>query len=487
MQRFEILKQLPAESEAVWRYFLALTEIPRGSFHLECIQPALRAMGTALGLEVIQDKGGNVIIKKPAHPECTGKPTVALQAHFDMVCQADNNTTIDFKKDPITPRIDGEWLKATGTSLGADNGIGIAAAFAVLEDKTLKHGPIEVVITRDEEVGLFGAEELDPTILKADYLINLDSEEEKAICIGCAGGHNTTAKIPANRVDAREDVAVLKVEADGMTGGHTGVDIQLGRANAMKVLARMMVHVLDAKFRLHEFDAGSADNAIPRSCAAVVEIPTEGVEAFKAKLEKVFAAIKEEYKVTDPNMVLNITEAESEKKPCDDETTAKCVRFLNVVPYGVVRMHPTEAGFVQTSFTMAIVKTEETHFECTTSARSSADSQLKMMYETFHSLCEGSGVEVTGIENAYPGWDPKPTSPLLLAAKEVHRDVCECDAKVYAIHAGLECGMIQGLYPELECISIGPTIENPHSPDEKMLIRTVPKFYELLVGILERM
>jgi dipeptidase D len=486
-----LLSKLP-EPHAIFQWFLRVTQVPRGSTFTDKIIPALMAWGHEVGGHVELDKGRNVIVRIPATPGFETKPGICIQSHMDMVVQKNDDVEIDFLKDPIRPRLveDGKWLMATGTSLGADNGIGIAACFAIAQDHSIKHGPLELLITRDEEIGLLGAAELEEGGLKSKYLINVDSEEEAAICVGCAGGFVVDLTLPIRRERVAEYV-IRKIKLHGGRGGHSGVDIHEGRCNMIKAAGRILKTVVGHDIRLASVDGGSAHNAIPRDVTIVVAVPKDKLEHFEHDVHKAMHEVKVEFHKIEPGLAILMEEAKCECEcaciPMDAASTKKFVDFMNCIHFGVVRMSPDVEGLVETSFAMTIVKTECDCVKFVASGRSSSGSQLNMVYDYIHSLCELSGVHCTPPKNKYPGWMPAMESPMLGVVKQVHKDVFGFDARVYAIHAGLECGLIMGKNPDILAISIGPTIQHPHSPSERMLVDSVPRFYKLLAGVIEKM
>ena len=395
-----MLKVLP-DPKNVWKYMLAVTQIPRGSNkgeemwrHLK-IREFLKEQAEKLGCETYVDKGENLIVRKPAYPGCEDKPVVCLQCHMDMVVQKNDDVNINFDTDPLTPRIvDNKWLMATGTSLGADNGIGIATCFAILEDKTLKHGPLEVLVTRDEETGLYGAAGLEAGVLKAKYMINVDSETENAVCVGCAGGFNVVMTLKTPRVAAEGEVKRV-ITLNNFCGGHSGCDIGLGRANPLHVMGRLL-KACCCPYRLVSVDCGTAHNAIPRKCVVGVAVPAEKAECFEKCMNKHWEEFVKEYHLIEKNATMEIKECNCTKTPMTAEATAKFVNFVNVYPFGIMRMSPSVAGDIETSTTLAIahMKDDDT-IEFTASTRSFAQSQQDMMYNKIRSICEMGGLTVS--------------------------------------------------------------------------------------------
>lgn len=406
---------------------------------------------------------------------------------MDMVCQKNDDVVIDFTKDPIIPRIDGEYLKATGTSLGGDNGIGVAVAFAMLEDETLEHGPIEVLITRDEEIGLVGASHLEPNVLKAKYLINVDSEEENAICVGCSGSFTLEMTLPAQR-EATTGYVLRQVVLNNFIGGHSGCDIHLGRAHPLVVLGRLFMAADEADFRIVNIDCGTARNAIPRKCVATVAIPEKKVELFEEAMEKEFKHFEHEYTLIEKTATMAMSEVSCEQQMCSAKTTRNFINFINVYPFGVQRYSPECSDFVETSVNCGIAQTlENGDFMFTSSIRSSSMSQMDLMYgkiESILEMCEMTHGEKLG---AYPGWEPNLQSPLTQAMIAAYKEETKKEPKVYSIHAGLECGLFLEKYPNLDCSSVGPELNFPHSPEERLLISSVEPLYKCLKACMKKL
>lgn len=399
----EILAQLP-NPKNVWKYMLACTQIPRGSnmgdemWRHKKILAFLKEQAESLGCETYVDQGENLIVRKKASPGCEDKPIVCLQCHMDMVVQKNDDVDIDFEKDPLKPRlvdIEGkQYLMATGTSLGADNGIGIATCFAILEDKELKHGPIEVLVTRDEETGLFGAASLEPNVLKAKYMINVDSEEENAVCVGCAGGYTVHMKLATPR-EAAEGEVRKTVILNNFCGGHSGCDIGLGRANPLHVMGRLL-KANCCPYRLIAVECGTAHNAIPRKCVVDVAVPAEKAECFEKCMKKHFEEFVKEYHLIEKNATMDIVESTNELVPMTAEVTQKFVNFINVYPFAVMRYSPSVKGDIETSTTLAVAKlNSEEEILFIASVRSFAQSQMDMMYNKIRCICEMGGVTLS--------------------------------------------------------------------------------------------
>lgn len=471
--------------ELVWKNFHALTQIPRPSKHEGKVIEYLYSFGKSLGLETIKDETGNIIIRKPATPGMENRKGVIFQGHMDMVPQKNADTVHDFEKDPIQTWIDGEWVKAKGTTLGADNGIGVAIALSVLEDNSLKHGPVEVLVTVDEETGMTGARALKPGVLKGEILINLDSETEGELYIGCAGGLDATSSIPYSVASAPEGYDTYRLNVKGLKGGHSGMDIILCRANANKVAARVLLPLLrDFGVKLVDFEGGNMRNAIPREAFAVILVPQAAADVVKAKVAEVEAIVRKEYAVTDPEASIFIEKTDAAKEYIVDADALKGVQAVLASPDGVERMSDQMPGLVETSNNLAIVKTEDGKFYLKSLLRSSVDSAKSLLSEKVTAVAALAGGE-TVLSGGYSGWAPNSASPILHAMKKVYTDLYGKEPAIMAIHAGLECGIFGGAYPDWDMVSCGPTIMSPHSPDERVNIETVGKCWEFIKAVLE--
>lgn len=469
----------------VWNNFYGLTRVPRPSKKEGKAVEYLYGFGKSLGLETIKDETGNIIIRKPATPGMENRKGVILQGHMDMVPQKNPDVEHDFEKDPIETWIDGEWVKAKGTTLGADNGIGVAMALSVLQSDDIKHGPVEVLVTIDEETGMTGARALKPGILKGDILINLDSETEGELYIGCAGGMDATARIPYRTESVPEGYVPCVVEVSGCQGGHSGMDIILYRANANKVLARVLLPLLrDHGARLVSLEGGNMRNAIPREARAVILIPAGWRAEAREYAARTEAVVKSEYAVTDPQLSISVSDAGPQTSCINAEDGLKCIRLLLISPEGVDRMSDQMPGLVETSNNTAIARTGDGEFVIKTLMRSSVDSAKDLLAGKMRAAVElaGGSVEFTG---GYSGWAPNSASPILHVMKDVYEKMYGTAPAVLAIHAGLECGIISGSYPDLDMVSCGPTIMSPHSPDERLNIPSVEKCWNYLKAVLE--
>ena len=471
--------------KAVWEHFYSLTQIPRPSGKKEEVSAFLAEYGKSLGLETIVDAIGNVIIRKPASPGYENHPGVILQGHMDMVPQKNNDTTFDFEKDPIEAYVDGEWVTAKGTTLGADNGIGVAAAMAILADKSVVHPPLEVLVTVDEETGMYGAFALEGGMLQGKTLLNLDSEAEGELYVGCAGGGDTTAKFHYTPVEVEEGDVAVKVSVKGCKGGHSGCDIHLQRANANKLLFRFLKDaVANYEARLAYVEGGSLRNAIPREAAAVITIPAEGVDEIMdlvAEYENLFVA---EYDGVEDNIQLTATEVECPATELPEDVQDFLIHAITACPHGVYRVIPEMPDVVETSNNLAMLVTEDNCVTVMCLTRSSVESRKEELQSIIESVFSMAGAEVV-FSGSYPGWKPNLNSHILQVMKTTYQENYGVEPRVIIIHAGLECGIIGRNYPGMDMISFGPTIKYPHSPDEKVNIPSVAKFYEYLLATLK--
>lgn len=470
----------------VWKHFHSLTQIPRPSGHVEQVTEFLVNFGKQLGLESFVDEVGNVIIRKPATPSMENRKGVILQAHMDMVPQKNNDTVHDFTKDPIETYVDGDWVKAKGTTLGADNGLGVAAAMAVLEAKDLKHGPLEVLITKDEETGMYGAFGLKEGTLKGDILLNLDSEDEGELYIGCAGGIDITAMLEYKEEVPAEGFVARKLTLKGLRGGHSGLEINQGRGNANKLLARV-VHDLLVEFdcQLASFEGGNMRNAIPREAHAVLLFNPEDMDGLDEYIQEYEAQINAEYTTIESNVSLKIEDTEMPAAVVPEEIQDNMINVLMACQDGVMRMIPTVPDTVETSSNLAIVIIAGGKAEVRILARSSCDTMKDFLADSLAACFSMAGMKVE-FSGAYSGWQPNVNSPILQAMKQSYKEQFGIEPAVKVIHAGLECGIIGATYKNLDMISFGPTLRSPHSPDERAYIPTVAKFYDFLVATLEK-
>ncbi len=473
------------EPSRLYHYFEEICKIPRPSKKEEKIAAYLVDFGKKHNLETIVDKTGNVIIRKPAAKGMENLKSVVLQSHIDMVCEKNSDIVHDFDKDPIQPVIVGEWIKAKGTTLGADDGIGIAAQLAILESTDIPHGPIECLFTVDEETGLTGAFGLDPTILKSSILLNLDSEDEGEIFIGCAGGMDTVITLPCVMEKVNSDYKGFKVKVSGLKGGHSGDDINKGLGNANKILNRLLWESANLfGLKVASFNAGNLRNAIAREGEAIVAVNNAISGEFKDYAKKYNDIIRTEFNITEPDLKVEVIEDKLPDSVMSADTQNKLLNSLYACPHGVIAMSASIPNFVETSTNLASVRTKENSIEITTSQRSSVESakvSVADMVASVFNLAGGKSVHGEG----YPGWTPNPQSEILEVAKNIYLQLFGAAPKVLAIHAGLECGLIGEKYPHMDMISYGPTIKGAHSPDERLNIETAKKFWDFTLEILK--
>ena len=471
--------------ERVWNHFYSLTQIPRPSKFEEKAALFLEKFGKDLGLETLKDELGNVIIRKPASPGMENRKGIILQAHIDMVPQKNSDKVHDFKKDPIVPRIVDGWVYATGTTLGADNGLGVAVAMSVLEDKNMVHGPVEALFTIDEETGMTGARGLKPGLLKGDILINLDSEDEGELYVGCAGGLDATAIFKYNEEKTPADTEGYKLSITGLKGGHSGMDIILGRGNANKSLVRILLPLIkEMGASLASIEGGSLRNAIPREGFATLAVPANKVNEAKQLVERHFVEMKSELEAHEPNLKVTFEKCDTPSVVIDKKSALNIVKAVYGCPNGVERMSDAMPGLVETSNNLAIVKSSNGVVEINCLLRSSVDSAKDVLGAAITSVFELAGAEVS-LTGGYPGWKPNVDSDILKTMKIVYKNLYGNEPDVKAIHAGLECGILGGNYPNWDMISCGPTIRSPHSPDERVEISTVDKWWNYIIEVLK--
>jgi dipeptidase D len=474
------------EPTQLWRHFDEILKIPRPSKHEGPIRDYVIGVAERSGLEHRTDEAGNLVVRKPAQGGKDGSPTVVLQAHLDMVEEKNSDFEHDFAKDPLVPQRDGDWLKATGTTLGADCGIGIASMLALMETDALAHGPLEFLFTIDEETGLTGASSLASDMLEGRILLNVDSEEEGVLTIGCAGGSDAHLYLPVTRAATAGDAVGMTVHLSGLKGGHSGVDIHRQRGNAIQLLARALYAAsLGHGLRLSSFAGGSAHNAIPREASATLALAPGDAQAVRAAVEGELAIIREEFRPAEPDLKWTLEDASRPADAWDDATTDRALTLMNGLPHGVLSMSYDMAGLVETSTNLAVVGESEGRLSVLMSSRSSVASALTALLRRLRAFATLAGARFEE-HDGYPGWKPDVASPLLAAVKAVHEEVAG-EAEIGAIHAGLECGIIGEKYPGMDMISFGPQIEFPHSPDERVKIPTVATFHGILTKTLERL
>jgi dipeptidase D len=474
------------EPKAVWKNFYSLTQVPRPSKHEDKIQQFMLQFGDDLGLETMRDKVGNIIIRKPATPGMEDRKGIILQAHLDMVPQKNTATKHDFETDPILTVIDGEWLRAKGTTLGSDNGIGVAAIMTVLASKDIAHGPIEALLTCDEETGMTGAEGLQPGVLHGEILLNLDSEDEGELYIGCAGGVDVTADFKYKEVEVPPFYIPYRVSLTGLKGGHSGLDINLGRGNANKILNQLLTQASN-KFgaRLANFEGGNLRNAIPREAFAIVVVPEAKKDSFKSFVADFEENAKTMFSSADPGLMITVNSTRMPYHLLDEDAQNRLYKALDEIPNGMISMLKDMPEVVETSTNLAIVKSKDGNVFVACLLRSSVDVQKMKLAEQMSGIFKNYGA-TTEIAGDYPGWKPDVHSPILEAMKEVYRVHFGKVPLVKVIHAGLECGILGARYPHWDMISFGPTIRGPHSPDEKVHIESVGLFWEFLVETLKK-
>lgn len=473
--------------EPVWSYFFEILKIPRPSKKEEKIIQYLLDFAKKHKLSVKKDETGNVLISKPAKKGYENLKTVILQSHIDMVCEKNNDTVHNFEKDPIRPVINDDWLTADGTTLGADNGIGIACQLELLAAKDIPHGNIECLFTVDEETGLTGAYNLEKGFFEGEILINLDSEDDGEIFIGCAGGIDTLAVFNYKSKYVNKKDIFLKIEVTGLKGGHSGDEIDKGRANANKLLNRFLWEI-NQKYgiRLNNFTGGNLRNAIPREASAIFGVRKKHLEYIKADYNIYMSATKDVWKFNEPKLNFLINSVQSPEFVLNSGTTKKFLASLYACPHGVFQMSSRMPGLVETSSNLASVKfIENNEILITTSQRSELEHQKENISQMVRSIFSSGGASVKHTDG-YPGWAPNPNSEILNISANSYEKLFNQKPKIKAIHAGLECGLFLKKYPHLDMVSIGPTIQNAHSPDEKMLIPTVEKFWRHLLDILKQ-
>ena len=473
------------EPKVVWNNFYQITRIPRPSKHEEKIRKYLLDWGKSKGFETFADKTGNVIIRVPATPGFEDRKGVILQGHMDMVPQKNADTVHDFEKDPIETWVDGEWLRAKGTTLGADNGLGVAMGLSVLEDPSVKHGPVEVLVTYDEETGMTGARALEPGVLKGDILINLDSEDEGQIFVSCAGGCRTEAVFTFTPEPTPEGLFFLRLQVKGLMGGHSGDDIDKKRANANKILARFLYTSLKRYgLRLSDIQAGGLHNAIPREAEALVAVPVKYKEQIRIDWNLFAADVEEEFRVTEPSMQFLLESADAADTVLPADVNYRLISALQAVHNGILAMSQ-DMELVETSSNLASIRQEAPgRIRINSSQRSSFMSNRHNMANTIAATFELAGAEVN-IGEGYPGWKPNPDSRLLKVTVEQYERLFGRKPIVRGIHAGLECGLFSEKYPNLDMVSFGPTLRGVHSPDERLEIKTVDLVWKHLLAILE--
>lgn len=474
------------EPKALWENFADLNAVPRPSKKEERVIQFILDFGQKLGLETIKDEVGNVIIKKPATPGMESRQTIAMQSHLDMVHQKNNDTNFDFDTQGIDMYVDEDWVKARGTTLGADNGIGVATIMAILASKDIAHPAIEALFTIDEETGMTGALGLKGGLLDASILLNLDTEDDRELTIGCAGGVDVTATGKYEQENTPAGMAGYKLTVKGLTGGHSGMDIILGRGNANKLMNRLLHHASKQfDLRIASIDGGGLRNAIPRESAAVIAVSESNKAAFEKYVEEQRTVLVQEYKTTDPNLQVQLENTDAPAQVAASSFASTLLRAIYATPNGIYRMSPEIDGLVQTSNNVARVELKDGAYKILCLTRSSVDSEKDDLAAAIQAALELAGAEVT-FNGSYPGWAPNPDASIIKLMSDLYRSKFNSEPDVNACHAGLECGILGSNYPGMEMISFGPNIRGAHSPDEKVQISSVQKYWDFLLETLQR-
>ncbi|WP_447842710.1 cytosol nonspecific dipeptidase [Enterobacter cloacae] len=471
--------------QPLWDIFAKICSIPHPSYHEEQLAEHIMGWAKEKGLHAERDQVGNILIRKPATAGMENRKPVVLQAHLDMVPQKNNDTVHDFTKDPIQPYIDGDWVKARGTTLGADNGIGMASALAVLADDSVQHGPLEVLLTMTEEAGMDGAFGLQANWLQADILINTDSEEEGEIYMGCAGGIDFISTLPLSREAVPAGFQTFKLTLKGLKGGHSGGDIHLGLGNANKLLARFLAgHAAELDLRLVDFNGGTLRNAIPREAFATVAVPAAKADELK-KLSSVYLDIlKNELSAKEKNLTVVLESVSTDKAALTTQYRDTFIQLLNATPNGVIRNSDVAKGVVETSLNVGVVTMGDDSAEIICLIRSLIDTGKEYVVSMLESLGTLAGAK-TSAKGSYPGWQPDASSPVMALVRETYQRLFNSTPNIQVIHAGLECGLFKKPYPNMDMVSIGPTITGPHSPDEQVHIESVGHYWTLLTELLK--
>ena len=469
----------------VWNNFYGLTRCPRPSKHEEIVRQHLLDWAKEHKVEAFADETGNVIMRIPATPGYENRKGVVLQGHMDMVPQKTADTVHDFLKDPIQTVIDGEWVTAQGTTLGADNGMGVAMAMSVAEDKSVKHGPIEVLVTYDEETGMSGAEALKPGLLKGDILLNLDSEDENELCIGCAGGLDAEADFKYKSLPVPAGYVGYKIDIKGLSGGHSGMDISLYRANANKLMVRALIPLIERYgAKVADFTGGSLRNAIPFEADALVAIPAEKATAALRLVSKISKSLKAKYQASDPGFQWTVSKVSKPARCIADAVILNACKAIAACPSNVIRMSQSMPGLTETSINLAVVRCKRGHLTVNSLLRSAMNDSKEDLALRVKYIFEFAGAKVKFF-GGYPGWTPKPDTPINKLINDTHVKLYGKPMNVLATHGGLECALLGAKYPNWEMVSIGPTVLYPHSPDERVNIASVQRSWDLLKAVLE--
>jgi len=472
--------------QPLWQWFEQICAIPHPSKYEQALSQHIQAWAKSKQLDVVEDAVGNLIIRKPATAGMEDRKVVVIQAHIDMVPQKNADKVHDFTKDPIEAYVDGDWVKAKGTTLGADNGIGMASALAILGSDDIKHGPLEVLLTIDEEAGMTGAFGLQAGMLDAEILINTDSEQEGEIYMGCAGGVDAQITLPMVWQASEQSYASFSLHLSGLKGGHSGVNIHLGRGNANKLLARFLFENADElALELTQFTGGSLRNAIPREANISFMLPPENVDALNEKVRAFEALVRAELAIADPDMRLVLSEIPTPKRVMSENSQNTLIDLLHVCPNGVMRMSDEVVGVTETSLNVGVISTNDEEVSILCLIRSLIDSGRSQVEGMLNALTNLAGAEIE-FSGAYPGWKPDNSSPVMAIVRKTYESIYHKEPVIMVIHAGLECGLFKKPYPEMDMVSIGPTIRYPHGPDEMVNITTVGQYWDLLLAVLER-
>jgi dipeptidase D len=476
--------QLGGPDRAVWEHFLALTRIPRATFNEAGAVAYAAEVAARAGAETCQDAFGNLVVKAAASPGREGAPAVCIQAHLDMVCEKRPEIEHDFARDPIRTRTEGEWLYGSGTTLGADNGIGAALALATLTDPSVEHGPLELLFTLQEEIGLHGAAALDGSLVESRLLINLDTEDPEELIVGCAGGATASLFLPAERTPAPEGWQAFRITVSGLQGGHSGIEIHKPLANAVKLLAHALQAAKGARapLRLGAVNGGNAHNAIPRDASGVLAAPEAAVEELKSVLQWLSEELGELWMPNEPGFRITF-EAVGPEPLFGEEASHRILELLTDLPHGVLRMSSVFPGKVETSCNLATLRTTETGLEITASIRSFVNDEIAAEQDRIARRARGLGAEVE-LQSGYPGWEPVLGSSLQRRTETLYNQLFQAEPRVEVIHAGLECGVIASRVPGMEAISFGPRIEGAHTPEERVHIPSVGRSWQLLSALL---
>ncbi len=472
------------EPAYLWKHFEALTQLRRPSGEEEEAVAYVTRWAQEHAFPFVKDKAGNVVVKVPASKGCETAATVVLQGHLDMVCERNADSPYDAREGRLHVVREGDWITADGTTLGADNGIGVAAALAAAEDPGVKHPPLELLLTIDEETGMTGARELEPEHLEGRLMLNLDSEEDDLLFVGCSGGMDTRFRLAFETADAPSSTVFRRLSLSGLKGGHSGLDINHNRMNAIAALARILDNA-GIPLRLASIDGGKMRNAIPREAEAVVSLAAADVDAFGRSVEATVAELKEQFAGLDDGLVVEVKE-EQPRPVMDEELSRRLIRFLRALPSGVIAMSQDIEGLVETSTNLGVVHTAEGQVEAVSCSRSSVGPALRMVTGQLNAIAALAGVEAQE-EGGYPGWKPNLDSKALKVVRQSYEDLFGDEPQVTAIHAGLECGLLGEKVKGMDMVSFGPTIRGAHSPDEKVSIPSTQKFYRLLSTVLERL